>query len=80
MEINPDQIYTTEEARGFLRVSESTIKRYLKDGIIRANKVGGRYRIMGKEVLRLISPKTEVRAVATYQKFKKKIRNYVQNW
>ena len=78
--INPNEIYTTEEARGFLKISESTIKRYLKKGIIKANKVGGRYRIWGKELLRLVSPKVEEKAVNFYQKAKKKIKGEIKNW
>ena len=79
-EINSNEIYTTEEARGFLKISESTIKRYLKKGIINANKVGGRYRIWGRELLRLVSPKVEEKAVNFYQKAKKKIKGEIKNW
>ena len=49
IEIKPNSVYTTKETRNILKVSESTIKRFLKRGIIRANKVGGQYRILGKE-------------------------------
>jgi excisionase family DNA binding protein len=79
-EIKPDQVYTTEEARSFLRVSESTIKRYLKKGILRANKIGGRYRILGKEILRLVSPQAELKAVDIYQKFKEKMKKKIEKW
>ena len=78
--INYDEIYTTSEARRLLKISESTIKRLLKRGIIRANKVGGQYRILGKELLRLISPRTERRAVGFYQDLKKDIKKSVKNW
>lgn len=78
--IKPDQVYTTEEARSFLRVSESTIKRYLKKGILRANKIGGRYRILGKEILRLVSPEAELRAVNIYQKLKEKAKKKLEKW
>jgi len=47
-EVKPNSVYTTLEARGYLKLSESTIKRLLKKGLLRANKVGGHYRIMGK--------------------------------
>ncbi|MEK7120523.1 MAG: helix-turn-helix domain-containing protein, partial [Patescibacteria group bacterium] len=70
-EIKPNSIYTTNETRGFLRVSESTIKRLLKKGLIRANKVGGQYRILGKEILRLVSPALEKGATTTYLDIKK---------
>ena len=58
-EIKPNAIYTTNETENLLRISNSTIKRLLKNGILRANKVGKQYRILGKEILRLISPEIE---------------------
>jgi len=63
-----------------LRVSNSTIKRMLKNGIIRANKVGGQYRILGKEILRLISPTVENRAEKTYMNVKKKVVSKINKW
>ena len=80
MNIKPNEIYTTEEARDFLRVSPSTIKRYLKKGILKANKVGGRYRIWGREILRLVSPKVENKAVKAYQKVKKRAVKTIEKW
>ena len=78
--IKPNEIYTTEEARGFLKISESTIKRYLKGGIINANKIGGRYRIWGRELLRLVSPEAERKAVKAYQKMKQKTKRTIEKW
>ncbi|OGN41699.1 MAG: hypothetical protein A2606_02670 [Candidatus Yanofskybacteria bacterium RIFOXYD1_FULL_42_10] len=66
-EINPNEIYTTGETKLLLKISESTIKRLLKRGTLRANKVGGQYRILGKEILRLISPELAKQSVAVYQ-------------
>ncbi len=80
MEINPNEIYTTEETRQLLKISTSTIKRILKGGLIRANKVGGQYRILGKELLRIVSPKVERKAVAEYQGFKKKVKEQIRRW
>jgi len=79
-EIKPNQVYTTEEARNFLKISESTIKRHLKRGILRANKVGGRYRILGRELLRLVSPEVETKAVNLYQRFKRKTKKTIEKW
>lgn len=79
-EIEPNQVYTTEESRDFLRVSERTIKRFLKNGIIRANKVGGRYRILGRELLRLVSPEAEQKASNLYQRMKEKTRKIIEKW
>lgn len=79
-EINPNEIYTTNEARNLLKVSNSTIKRLLKKGALRANKVGGQYRVLGKELLRIVSPKIERKAVSAYQKLKKKVKGKIKNW
>ncbi len=79
-EIMPHSVYTTEEAQRFLKISESTIKRMLKGGLIRANKVGGQYRIMGKELLRLVSPKLEKGVVKSYLKLKKEAVNIINKW
>lgn len=79
-EINSNEIYTTTEAKTLLKISNSTIKRFLKKGIIKANKIGGQYRISGKELLRLISPKVERKAVSAYQKLKKKIKSKIKTW
>lgn len=79
-EINPNEVYTTTEAQELLKISPSTIKRLLKKGILRANKVGGQYRILGKEMLRLISPDLEQKAVDAYQKVKKRAVNRINKW
>ena len=80
VEIQPNEVYTTEEARDFLKISESTIKRHLKKDILRANKVGGRYRILGRELLRLVSPEVENKAIGVYQQFKEKARRKIEKW
>lgn len=79
-EIKENAVYTTQEAQGLLRVSESTIKRLLKKGILRANKVGGQYRILGKEILRLISPELEQRSIKSYLQAKKKMVDVINKW
>ena len=79
-EIKPNTVYTTSETKEILKISNSTIKRLLKKGIIKANKVGGQYRILGKEILRLVSPKTERKAVSLYQKIKKKAKEKIRRW
>jgi excisionase family DNA binding protein len=79
-EIKPNAVYTTSEARDILKISESTIKRLLKKGILRANKVGKQYRIMGIEILRLISPKVEKKAINKYLNFKNKTIEKIKDW
>lgn len=79
-EINPHEIYTTQETQKLLKISNSTMKRLLKRGIINANKIGGQYRILGKEIIRIVSPRFERKAVYAYQKLKKKIKRKIKNW
>lgn len=79
-EIKPHIIYTTQEARGFLKISESTIKRLLKKGVIKAYKVGGQYRIWGAEILRLVSPEVETEVYDVYKKIKDKTKKTIAKW
>lgn len=80
MVIDPNGIYTTQETQDLLKISSSTMKRLLKRGLINASKIGGQYRILGKEILRAVSPSIEKKAVYAYQRLKKKIRKKVKNW
>ena len=78
--IKPNEIYTTEEAQGFLKISNSTIKRFLKRGILKAYKVGGQYRIWGSEILRLVSPEVESKVYKVYQKVRDKTKKTIEKW
>lgn len=80
IEIKANSVYTTAETREILKISNSTIKRLLKKGLIRANKIGGQYRILGKEILRLVSPEVEKRAVKSYLRLKRKVSNKLNKW
>ncbi|OGM96104.1 MAG: hypothetical protein A3B86_02110 [Candidatus Yanofskybacteria bacterium RIFCSPHIGHO2_02_FULL_38_22b] len=80
MEIRPNEVYTTGETQDLLKISNSTMKRLLKRGLIKANKIGGQYRIMGKEILKAISPTVERQAVHTYQKIKRGVKRKIKNW
>ena len=79
-EIKPNTVYTTNETQKLLKISNSTIKRMLKNGLLKANKVGGQYRILGKEILRLVSPKAEKKAVKSYLNIKKKMVDRINKW
>lgn len=79
-EINPNEVYTTTEAEKLLKVSNSTMKRLLKKGIIRAAKVGGHYRILGKELLRIVSPELEKKTAKVYGKIKRKTKDTIKDW
>jgi len=79
-EIKPNEVYTPTETGDLLKVSSSTIKRLLKSGILRANKIGGQYRIMGHELLKLLSPEVDKKATDVYQKIKKQTIKQINNW
>jgi excisionase family DNA binding protein len=79
-EINPKEIYTTKETQDFLKISDSTIKRMLKKGIIKAYKVGGTYRIWGDEILRLVSPKAERKVYDVYKKVRDRAKETIKKW
>lgn len=79
-EVKANAVYTTTEAQKLLKISPSTIKRLLKKGLIKANKVGRQYRILGKELLRLVSPEVEKQAIDSYLSVKKKMVNKINRW
>jgi excisionase family DNA binding protein len=79
-EIKENSIYTTAETQALLKISKSTIKRLLKNGLIRANKIGKQYRILGREILRLVSPEAEKEAIKSYLGLKQKVKKKIRKW
>ncbi len=49
--VSPNVVYTLQEARQFLRISEATARRWLKDGRLRGRKIGRDYRFLGRDLL-----------------------------
>jgi excisionase family DNA binding protein len=80
IEIKTHAVYTPQETQEILKISSSTFKRMLKKGLIRANKVGGQYRVLGKEILHIVSPAVEKRAINSYLQIKKKVVNKINKW
>ena len=68
MEIKANEVYTPKEARELLKVSSSTMTRIIKNGLIRAAKVGKQYRILGRDILRMLSPHLEDKVGKIYNK------------
>ena len=66
-EIKSNAVYTTKEVQDYLKV-------------IKANKVGNQYRVLGREILNLISPEVEKKASDIYQKIKQKTKDTIKNW
>ncbi|MBI2098122.1 MAG: helix-turn-helix domain-containing protein [Candidatus Wildermuthbacteria bacterium] len=79
-EIHPKEIYTTKEAQDFLKVSSSTMKRMIKNGIIKAHRVGGTWRIWGDDILMLVSPKLEEKVYWKYKELKDKTKKAIEKW
>ncbi len=79
-EIKAGAVYTSAETEKLLKISNSTLKRLLKRGLIRANKVGGQYRILGKEILHTLSPELEREAISSYQHIKRKMVQKLKRW
>lgn len=78
MEIREGEVYTTQETQEILKVSSSTLMRMIKKGLIRSAKVGKQYRIMGKELLRVLSPKLEDQVGKMYNKARKWIHQGIE--
>ncbi len=79
-EIKAGKIYTPKEARSFLKISESTMKRMLKNKIVMAYKVSGQYRIWGDEILRLVSPRLESKVYKVYKNIRDKAKQSIKKW
>lgn len=79
-EIKPNEVYTTQETQELLKVSKSTMKRLIKRGLIKANKIGKQYRILGHELLSMLSPRVDVKATDFYQKIKSKAIQKTKDW
>ncbi|MDD2757955.1 MAG: helix-turn-helix domain-containing protein [Patescibacteria group bacterium] len=80
MEIKPNEVYTPVETERLLKVSKSTVKRMLKSGLLKANKIGKQYRILGHELLKMLSSEIDVRATDIYQKVKMKTIEKTKDW
>lgn len=79
MEIKENEVYTHEETQQILKLSASTVTRMIKKGLIRSAKIGKQYRIMGKELLRILSPKLEDKVGKVYNKARNWIHEDVDN-
>ena len=74
-EIKENEVYTIKETQDLLKVSQSTIMRMIKTGILKAGRFGGQYRILGRELLRHVLPENAYYKVADdYQKVKKWVK------
>lgn len=79
MEIKENEVYTHEETQLLLKISSSTVTRMIKKGLIRSAKVGKQYRILGKELLRILSPELEDVMGKIYNKGRHWVHEDVEN-
>jgi excisionase family DNA binding protein len=69
-QIHENKVYTLEETNHLLKISRSTFLRLVKKGLLRAGKVWGQYRVLGKEIIRVVSPRLEDKARKVFRKVK----------
>lgn len=79
VEVRENEIYTSEETKSLLKISQSTFLRLIKKGVLRAYKVGGQYRILGKEILYLVSPSLEQKAAGAFRKVRNGVKKRLES-
>lgn len=79
-EINPNEVYTPLETEQLLKVSKSTIKRLIKSGLLKANKIGKQHRIMGHNIIKMLSSDLDKNATDVYQKIKTSTIQKTKDW
>ena len=78
--IENNAVYTPREVQELLKISASTLKRLIKKGLIKANKIGGQYRFLGSELLFLLSPQIEHEARQVYGRVRSKTKEMTEDW
>lgn len=68
MPIDENEVYTPQETISLLKISDSTFRRLIRKGILKAGKVGGQYRILGKHILTLLNPNLPAKVKKVYKK------------
>jgi len=73
MVIEKDEVYTPQEAISILKISDSTFRRLVRNGVLRSAKVGGQYRVLGREILRILNPSLPGKVKGAYKKIVEKL-------
>ena len=53
--IDPNKIYTVPQVAEILGIHPETLKRYIREGKIRAKRIGHGYKILGQEIINIVS-------------------------
>ncbi|MBU0630344.1 MAG: helix-turn-helix domain-containing protein [Candidatus Margulisbacteria bacterium] len=73
MGIQENEVYTPQEAISLLKISDSTFRRLIRKGVLKAAKIGGQYRILGKHLLQLLNPTLPAKIINVYKKVLKEL-------
>ncbi len=68
MIVEENEVYTPQETIALLKISDSTFRRLIRKGVLRAAKIGGQYRVLGREILSLLSPALPGKVRKVYKK------------
>ena len=68
MVVEEHEVYTPQETITLLKISDSTFRRLIRKGVLRAAKIGGQYRILGREILRMLDPSLPGKIRRVYKK------------
>jgi len=68
MVVNEHEVYTPLETIKLLKISDSTFRRMIRKGVLKAAKIGGQYRILGKHILEVLSPSLPSKVKNAYHK------------
>ncbi len=53
-EIDRHKLYTVEETARFLEVSDQTVRKYLRNGLLSGKKIGRRWHVKGQSIKKFI--------------------------
>jgi excisionase family DNA binding protein len=73
MVVQEHEVYTPQETIAFLKISDSTFRRLIRSGVLQAAKIGGQYRVLGRHILRLMSPSLPGKVKKAYKKVVKEL-------
>jgi len=54
--LSPEELLTVKEARAFAKVSDATIRRWIRSKQLRAYRLGGQVRIDKKDLVKFVQP------------------------
>jgi excisionase family DNA binding protein len=68
MIVEEHEVYTPQETITLLKISDSTFRRLIRKGVLKAAKIGGQYRILGRHILQMLSPTLPAKVKKAYKK------------